>query len=212
MWIPQIFAVNDIRSKSPSCFFWSLTFFTEGFCCWKNKVELLKPSFDAEFGRMRCTWKEAGFLAYIFTNERDCMIYSSSFIHLLRIIYSSYWIWRVCSFGDVEGGWILRPPIIHGRGCGALLEQSPRYRGGSMKVQIRKYDGIGCGAQEARLVWGKAQWHRLSLIWDLSWVYRVWLIWSHLSLSWDSISQPVQPNRTAQVCLEDASAVQAQPK
>ena len=24
--------------------------------------------------------------------------------------------------------------------------------GGSMKVQIRKYDGIGCGAQEARLV------------------------------------------------------------
>ena len=56
-----------------------------------------------------------------------------------------------CSLGDVEEGWILRPPIIHGRGGGAL-QQSPRYREGSMKVQIRKYgggnyDGIGCGAR-----------------------------------------------------------------
>ena len=57
------------------------------------------------------------------TNEQDCMIYLSSFIHLLRIIYSSYWIWRVV-WGDFEGGWILRPPIIHGWGWGAL-EQSP---------------------------------------------------------------------------------------
>ena len=150
-------------------------------------------------------------------------IYQWAGLHdLFIIIYTSFTYYLLvilnltCSLGYVEGGWILRPPIIHGRGCGAL-EQSPRYKGGSMKVQIRKYgggnyDGIGCGAQEARLVWGKAQWHRLSLIWDLSWVYRVWLIWSHLSLSWDSISQPVQPKRRAQVCSEDASAVQAQSK
>ena len=150
--------------------------------------------------------------SHTITNEQDCMIYLSSFIHLLRIIYSSYWIWRVV-WGDFEGGWILRPPIIHGRGWGAL-EQSPRYREGSRKVQIRKYgggnyDGIG---QEARLVWGKADWHRLSLTWDLSWVYWVWLIWSHLSDSWDIISQPMQPKRTAQVCSADASAVEAQSK
>ena len=64
-----------------------------------------------------------------------------------------------CSLGDVEEGWILRPPIIHGRGRGAL-EQSPRYREGSMKVQIRKYgggsyDGKGCGAQVSQVTMRK---------------------------------------------------------
>ena len=87
---------------------------------------------------MRCTWKEAGFLAYNYQwaglHDLFIIIYTSSTYYLLIILNLTY------SLGDVEGGWILRPPIIHGRGCGAL-EQSPRYREGSMKVQIRKYGG-----------------------------------------------------------------------
>ena len=102
---------------------------------------------------MRCTWKEAGFLAYNYQwaglHDLFIIIYTSSTCYLLIILNLTY------SLGDVEGGWILRPPIIHGRGCGAL-EQSPRYREGSMKVQIRKYgggnyDGIGCGAQVSQV-------------------------------------------------------------
>ena len=209
MWIPQTFAVMTSDQRA-LLVFWSLKFIAKGFCCWKNK-EFLKRNLLSEFDRMRCTWKEAGFLAYNhqWTGLQDLfiIIYTSSTYYLLIILNLT------CSLGDVEGGWILGPPIIHGRGCGAL-EQSPRYWEGSMKVQIRKYgggnyDGIG---QKSRLVWGRADWHRLSLTWDLSWVSWVWLIWSHLSHSWDIISQPVQPKRTVQVCSEDASAVQPQSK
>ena len=85
-----------------------------------------------------------------------------------------------------------------------------------MKVQIRKYgggnyDGIGCGAQVSQVSMRKDPVNRaqFDLGPKLSLPSLAHLIPFKPQLS---ISQPVQAKRTAQVCLEDASAVQAQPK
>ena len=140
---------NDIRSKSPSCFFGASNLSQKASVAGKIRSFSNKILFQSLAG-CDAHEKRLDSLRTI-TNEQDCMIYLSSFIHLLRIIYSSYWIWRVVWGMSREAGFFAPQLSMGGAGCGAL-EQSPRYWEGSMKVQIRKYgggnyDGIGCGAQ-----------------------------------------------------------------
>ena len=85
-----------------------------------------------------------------------------------------------------------------------------------MKVQIRKYgggnyDGIGCGVHVSQVSMRKGP--ETQAQFDLGPKLSLPSL-AHLIpfKPQSSISQPVQAKRTAQVCSEDASAVEAQSK